>query len=94
MEVAAHLLRRTEASLVSHRGPRFASALESAKEMCEEMNMEAVLKQERLQKTKRQFCSPEEEVTDALQKMEISFFSVVVDVSITTLQERFQTWVK
>ncbi|KAJ8383725.1 hypothetical protein AAFF_G00215670 [Aldrovandia affinis] len=56
------------------------------------MNVEAVLKQKRLRTTKRQFSyeSPDEQVGDALKKMEMSFFNVVVDVSIGSLQERFQ----
>lgn len=55
--------------------------------------MEAVLKQKRLRTTKRQFSyeSPDQQVSDALKKLEISFFSVVMDVSIASLQERFKT---
>ena len=93
MDVAVDLLRKTEASLVSYRDTGFASAQVSAKEMCEEMDVEAVLKQKRLRTTKRQFSyeAPDEDVSDALKKMEISFFNVVVDVSIVSLQKRFQT---
>ena len=93
MDVAVDLLRKTEASLVSYRDNGFASAQVSPKEMCEEMNVEAVLKQKRLRTTKRQFSyeAPDEDVSDALKKMEISFFTVVVDVFIVSLQERFQT---
>jgi len=93
LDVAVDLLRKTEASLVSYRGTGFASAQASAKDICEDMNVAAVLKQKRLRTTKRQFSyeSPDEQVSDALKKMEISFFNVVVDVSITSLQERFQT---
>lgn len=62
------------------------------------MNVEAVLKQKRLWTTKRQFSyeAPDEGLSDALKKMEISFFNVLVDVSIASLQERFQTlgWVE
>ncbi|KAJ8385496.1 hypothetical protein AAFF_G00185920 [Aldrovandia affinis] len=90
LDVAVDLLKKTEASLVSYRGTGFASAQTSAKDICEEMNVEAVLKQKRT--TKRQFSyeSPDEQVSDALKKMEMSFFNVVVDVSIVSLQERFQ----
>lgn len=35
--------------------------------------------------------SPDEELTDALTKMEISFFYMVVDVCIVSLRERSQT---
>lgn len=61
--------------------------------MCDEMNVEAVLKQKRLQTTKRQFSyeAPDEELTDGLRKMEISFFNMVVDVCIVSLKERSQT---
>ncbi|KAK5881994.1 hypothetical protein CesoFtcFv8_020629 [Champsocephalus esox] len=56
------------------------------------MNVEAVLKQKRLRTTKRQFSyeSLEEQVSDALKKLEVSFFNMVVDVSIASLQERFK----
>ena len=54
------------------------------------MNVEAVLKQKRIRKTKRQFSYeiPDQEMTDALRKMEVSFFNVVVDVSIVS----FHAW--
>ena len=92
MDVAVDLLRKTEASLVGYRDSGFALAQVCAKEMCEKMNVEAVLKQKRIRKTKRQFSYeiPDQEMTDALRKMEVSFFNVVVDVSIVSLQERFQ----
>lgn len=92
-DVAVDLLRKTEASLVSYRDTGFASAQTSAKTICDQMNVEATLKQKRLRTTKRQFSyeSPDEQVSDALKKMEVSFFNVVVDVCIASLQERFQT---
>lgn len=92
-DVAVDLLRKTEASLVSYRDTGFASAQTSAKTICDQMNVEATLKQKRLRTTKRQFSyeSPDEQVCDALKKMEVSFFNVVVDVCIASLQERFQT---
>lgn len=85
MDVAVDLLKKTEASLVGYRDSGFASAQVSAKEMCDKMNVEAVLKQKRLQRTKR----PDQEMTDSVNKMEISFFNVVADVSILSLQETF-----
>ncbi|XP_076036551.1 uncharacterized protein LOC143022291 [Oratosquilla oratoria] len=62
----------------------------SAKEVCEEMNVEAALKQKRFRTTKRQFSyeASDEPITDALKKVEFSFFSVVVDVAIESLRER------
>lgn len=93
LDFAVDLLKKTEAALVSYKGTGFASAQTSAREICEEMNVQVVLQQKRLRTTKRQFSyeSPDEQVSDALKKMEISFFNVVVDVSIASLQERFQT---
>ncbi|XP_064083837.1 uncharacterized protein LOC135199610 [Macrobrachium nipponense] len=69
--------RRLETSLVSYRDTGFADAQTSAKEICEEMNVEAALKQKRLRTTKRQFSyeAPDEPITDALKKMEFSFFN-------------------
>lgn len=63
MDVAVNLLK-TEASLIRDTG--FASAQMSAKEMWETMNVEAVLMQKRLQRTKRQFAyeAPDQEMTD------------------------------
>ncbi|KAL3978284.1 cytochrome c oxidase subunit 5b [Sarotherodon galilaeus] len=60
--------------------------------MCEEMNVEAELKQKRLRTTKRHFGyeSPDEPIQDALKKMETTFFNVVVDTAISSLDERFQ----
>lgn len=68
MDVAVDLLKKTEASLVNYRGTGFSSAKLSVKDMCEEMNVEAVLKQKRLQTTKRQFSyeAPGEGLSDFL----------------------------
>ncbi|XP_076044692.1 uncharacterized protein LOC143027307 [Oratosquilla oratoria] len=54
------------------------------------MNVEAALKQKRFRTTKRQFSyeASDEPITDALKKMEFSFFNVVVDVAIESLRER------
>uniref|UniRef100_A0A672Y3A4 TTF-type domain-containing protein n=1 Tax=Sphaeramia orbicularis TaxID=375764 RepID=A0A672Y3A4_9TELE len=92
VDLAVHLLKKTEASLLSYRDTGFASAQVSAREMCEEMNVEAFLKPNGLRTTRRQFSyeAPDEKLTDALKKMETSFFNVVVDESIVSLQERSQ----
>lgn len=45
MDVAADLLKKTEAFLTSYRDTGFASTQASAKDMCDEMNVEAVFKQ-------------------------------------------------
>ncbi|KAK0144203.1 Zinc finger MYM-type protein 1 [Merluccius polli] len=75
MDVAVNLLRKTEASLISYRDTGFASAQVSAKEICEKMNVEAVLKQKRLRTTKRQFSyeAPDQEMSDALRKWKFPF---------------------
>ncbi|XP_064082976.1 uncharacterized protein LOC135198989 [Macrobrachium nipponense] len=74
LDVAVDILKKAETSLVSYRNTRFADAQTSAKEICEEMNVEAALKQKRLRTTKRQFSyeAPDEPITDALKKW--SFF--------------------
>ncbi|XP_064108057.1 uncharacterized protein LOC135216607 [Macrobrachium nipponense] len=90
LNVAVDILKKAETSLVSYRDTEFADAQTSAKEICEEMNVEAALKQKRLRTTKRQFSyeAPDEPITDALKKMEFSFFNVVVDMTIESLRER------
>ena len=90
LDVAVDILKKTETSLISYRDTGFADAQTSAREMCEEMNVEAALKQKRLRTTKRQFSyeAPDEPITDALKKIEFSFFNVVVDVAIESLRER------
>ncbi|KAK0137692.1 Zinc finger MYM-type protein 1 [Merluccius polli] len=92
LDVALNFLRTAEASLVSYRSTGFASAQVCARDLCEEMNVDTVLRQKRLRKTKRQFSyeSPDEPEGDALKKLEISFFNVIVDASVTSLQERFK----
>lgn len=56
------------------------------------MNVDTVLKQKRRRKNKRQFSyeSPDEPEGNALKNLEISFFNVIVDASVTSLQERFK----
>ncbi|XP_068115082.1 zinc finger MYM-type protein 1-like [Hyperolius riggenbachi] len=93
LDVAVDLLKKTEASLLDYRGTGFVSAQISAKDICEEMNVEPVLKQKRLRKTKLHFSyeAPDEPIQDALKQLEVSFFNMVVDTSIASLQERFLT---
>lgn len=92
LDVAVDLLKKTKDSLTSYRNTGFSDAQTTAKEMCEEMNVEAELKQKRLRTTKRHFGyeSPDEPIQDALKKMETTFFNVVVDTAISSLDERFQ----
>ncbi|GAA6098845.1 uncharacterized protein LOC113098882, partial [Tachysurus ichikawai] len=64
-----------------------------AKSICEEINVEAVLKEKRLRNSKRHFSyeAPDEPVTDALKNLEVNFFNIVVDSAVTSMDERFQT---
>ncbi|XP_064115100.1 uncharacterized protein LOC135221210 [Macrobrachium nipponense] len=48
LDVAVDILKKAETSLVSYRDTGFADAQTSAKEICEEMNVEAALKQKLL----------------------------------------------
>ncbi len=61
--------------------------------ICEEINVEAVLKQKRLRSTKRRFSyeSHDEPFSDALRKLEVGFFNVVVDAATSVITERFST---
>ncbi|XP_034044861.1 zinc finger MYM-type protein 1-like [Thalassophryne amazonica] len=90
MDVAVDLLRKTEASLSEYRSTGFVTAQACARDLCEEMNVIAALKEKRLRVTKRQFSyeAPDEYQTDAMKKMEVTFFNAVVDMTIASLKER------
>uniref|UniRef100_A0A1A8MAA7 HAT C-terminal dimerisation domain-containing protein n=1 Tax=Nothobranchius pienaari TaxID=704102 RepID=A0A1A8MAA7_9TELE len=92
LDVAVDLLKKTRDSLTRYRNTGFCDAQTAAKEMCEEMNVEAELKQKWLRTIKRHFGyeSPDEPIQDALHKMETTFFNVVVDTAVASLDERFQ----
>ncbi|XP_064109591.1 uncharacterized protein LOC135217555 [Macrobrachium nipponense] len=53
LDVAVDILKKAETFLVSYRDTGFADAQTSAKEICEEMNVEVALKQKRLRTTKK-----------------------------------------
>lgn len=93
VDLAVSLLKKTEQSLQSYRTSGFVTAQMAAKDICEEMNVEAVLKQKRLRTTKRHFSyeSHDEPFTDALTKLEVGFFNVSVDAAISAIRERFST---
>ena len=93
VDVALSLLRKTERELRDYLATGFLSAQTLAKEICESMNVEAVLQQKRMRSTKRHFSygSSDESLSDALKKLEVTFFNVVVDVANSALQERFVT---
>jgi len=88
LDVAVDMLKKNRESLDGYRNTGFSSAQATAKEMCEEMNVEAVIKQKRLRTTKRHFGyeAPDEPIGEALKKLETNFLNVVVDTN-----QRFQT---
>lgn len=93
LEVAVGIIKKNKANLIRYRATGFKDAQTSAREKCEEMNTEAVLKQKRLRTTKRHFAyeSPDEPETDPMKRLEVSFFNVVVDCTIQSLEDRFQS---
>ncbi|XP_076046741.1 zinc finger MYM-type protein 1-like [Oratosquilla oratoria] len=92
LDVAVDLLTKAKTSLTNYR-IGFTSAQVSAKDMCEKMNVEAVLKEKRLRSTKRHFAygAADEPIADAMKRLEIIFFNVVVDTTIQSLTDRFKT---
>ena len=93
LDVAVDLLTKAKTSLTNYRRTSFASAQASAKDMCEEMNVEAVLKEKRLRSTKKHFAyeAPDEPIADAMKRLEATFFNVVVDTAVESLTDRFET---
>ncbi len=83
------LLKKTERGLQSYRASDFVTAKMAAKNMCEEINVEAVLKQKW-----RHFSyeSHDEPFSDALRKLEVGFVNVVVDAATSAITERFSTF--
>ena len=57
------------------------------------MNIEPELKEKRLRNTKRKFAyeAADEPFSDALKRLEVTFFNSVVDSALMSLQERFET---
>ncbi|KAK4300203.1 hypothetical protein Pmani_027580 [Petrolisthes manimaculis] len=90
LDVAVDLLKKAEDSLCSYRHTGFVSVQISAKEICEEMNVVAVLNKKRLRSTKCEFSYEafDEPLTDTMKKLEVSFFNAVVDVAVTSLREK------
>ncbi|QQP37050.1 Zinc finger MYMtype protein 1like [Caligus rogercresseyi] len=58
------------------------------------MNVDAVLLQKRLRSTKRHFSYEafDEPLSDALKKLEVTFFNVIVDAATSAIRERFSHW--
>lgn len=55
LDIAARLIETAKATLIKYRQSGFSEAIETAKELCEALNIEPELKQKRLRSTKRQF---------------------------------------
>ncbi|KAJ3590260.1 hypothetical protein NHX12_008214 [Muraenolepis orangiensis] len=93
LDVAVDVIATAKTSLTQYRASGFAAAQTTAKDLCEEMNIEAVLVQKRLCNTKRQFTyeAADEPLADALRSLEVTFFNVVVDAALNPLEERFDT---
>ncbi|KAJ8352071.1 hypothetical protein SKAU_G00235470 [Synaphobranchus kaupii] len=93
LDVAVNLLESIKSHLLSYRNDGFAAAQASAKDACEEMHVETVLKEKRLRSTKTHFAyeAPDEPVRDALKRLETTFFNVVVDSAIASLDDQFET---
>ncbi|KAG1973804.1 zinc finger MYM-type protein 1-like isoform X2 [Pimephales promelas] len=93
LDVAVNLVQKNKVELISYRKTGFSDAQTSAKEICEQMNTEAVLKEKRLRSTKRHFAyeAADEPIVDAMKRLEVSFFNTVVDCSIQSLEDRFQS---
>lgn len=92
LDVAIDLMK-VKTSLRRYRDNGFAAAQASAKDICDEMNVEAVLKEKRLRSTKKHFAyeAPDEPIRDATKRLETEFFNVVVDTTIESLKGRFET---
>lgn len=68
LDVALNLITTTRTALSQYRASGFTAAQATAKDLCEEMNTEAVLEQKRLRNTRKQFSyeAADEPLTDAL----------------------------
>ena len=91
MQLDVAVALKNKENLVSYRATGFKDAQVSAKEICEEMGTEARLKEKRLRSSKRHFAyeAADEPQSDAMKRMEVSFFNAVVDCGIQSLEDRF-----
>lgn len=71
LDVAVGLIQKNKENWVSYRTTGFKDAQVSAKEICEQMNSEAVLKEKRLRTTKRHFAyeAADEPQADAMKRL-------------------------
>ena len=93
LDIAVNLIQKSKDNLVSYRTNGFNDAQITAKEICEQMHTEAVLKEKRLRSTKRHFAyeAANEPIQNAMKKLEVTSFNVVVDCGIQSLEDRFQS---
>lgn len=93
LDIAVQLISNAKASLTQYRDTGFSDAQTTARSICEEMNVEAVLKDKRLRTSKKHFSyeAPDEPVADALRNLEVNFFNIVVDSTIASIDKRFET---
>ncbi|KAI7800882.1 transposase [Triplophysa rosa] len=82
VDLAVSLLNKTERDLQSYKASVFVTAQMAAKDICEDMNVDA-----------RHFSyeSHDEPFSDAFRKLEVGFFNVVVDAATSAIKERFST---
>lgn len=93
LDVAVSLVQKSKDDLLTYRTTGFSDAQVSAKEICEQMNAKPVLKEKRLRSTKRYFAyeAPDEPIGNAMKRLEVSFFNVVVSCGIQSSEDRFQS---
>ncbi|XP_071745254.1 uncharacterized protein [Lepeophtheirus salmonis] len=90
--IAVDLLKKTKHFLTCYRKSGFAATKIKVKQICEEMSLEAELKQKRLRSSKRHFDyeSLDESIQDALPITETTNFNLFVYTRIC-VYERFQS---
>ena len=94
VDVALSLQRKTERELRDYRATGFLSAQMLAKEICESMNVEAVLQQKRVRTTKRHFSyeSFDESLSDALKKLEVTFLMSLLIQQFQPFRKDLSHW--
>jgi GH35 family endo-1,4-beta-xylanase len=93
LDIAVNLISNAKASLTTIRETGLSEAQTTAKSICEEIHVEADLKEKRLRNSRRHFSyeAPDDPVTDALKNLEVNHFNIVVDSAVTSMNERFLT---
>lgn len=91
LDVVVDMLKRP-GIISSAKDTGFADALTTAKEICEEINVETVLKGKRVRGKNCHFsyeCA-DDPVSGAFKRMETTFFIVVADIVTSSLNERLK----